>query len=336
MQKPERILESKNDAVFIIGNGFDLDLGLPTSYTAFAQSEFWRFNEPDSYVTAPDPFDLNRRSLHQSLHLAPKHSKWLDLELELTHFATLEGNYKPPQTYSGKRDYELENEVKHFNILVDALSSYLKSIEDNELKLDSKAAIVLKKIIENGRFKKIFTFNYTNLRKIADKIGIKEEFWYTHMHGNLEEGIILGIENQVEFCPIYRFMCKEYNEHYRTRFLNYCLQEAKEIVIFGHSLGEVDYHYFQSLFSQQSKEELKFPERKRITIFTRNLDSKMDILDQLRIMNNKRLDLLFGNNVLEIIRTDGNDEDRFNDFLEHISPQKIQNTHLTSKKINLL
>ena len=44
----------------------------------------------------------------------------------------------------------------------------------------------------------------------------------------------------------------------------------------------------------------------------------MDILDQLRVMNNKGLDLLYGRNFFHIIKTDGNDGPKVHDFLQHI------------------
>lgn len=34
--------------VFIIGNGFDLDLGLPTKYSDFAKSEYWPVSESEN------------------------------------------------------------------------------------------------------------------------------------------------------------------------------------------------------------------------------------------------------------------------------------------------
>ena len=35
----------KKKKVFIIGNGFDLDLGWKTRYSDFAKSSFWRLSE---------------------------------------------------------------------------------------------------------------------------------------------------------------------------------------------------------------------------------------------------------------------------------------------------
>ncbi len=106
--------------------------------------------------------------------------------------------------------------------------------------------------------------------------------------------------------------------NYRTRFLNYCVQEAKEIVIFGHSLSQIDYHYFQQLFSQQSREDMKYADKKTITIFTKDEETKRDICDQLRNMNNKRLDLLYGMNIFHILRTDGSDEEEILAFLKNV------------------
>lgn len=139
------------------------------------------------------------------------------------------------------------------------------------------------------------------------------------MHGNLKDGIILGIESNMDFCPLYRYMCKEYNPVYESRFLSNELHEAKNIVIFGHSLSAIDYHYFQRFFKEQSREDITNSEKKKITIFTYNEDSAWDIRDQLRIMNNKRLDLLYGQNEFQIIRTDGTDKEKVSRFINDIA-----------------
>lgn len=313
------ILGTKSDCVFVLGNGFDIDLGLPTSYRSFAESSYWPFSEPDSYCEKPDSFNSEPRSLHNMLYEASLDSSWFDIERLLSQYATYDGTFKPNNLLSSREYKQAVKDELTYNLLVSSLTAYLKSLENHPLNKESVAALVLKSILKNEYFKIIFSFNYTDLRMIAQRLGIENKFWFSHMHGSLNDGIIVGFESQVDFAPVYRFMCKEYNMNYQTRYLNFYMQEAKEIVIFGHSLGEIDYHYFEMFFSNQSKESLTYPESKRITIFTKNKESKMDICDQLRKMNSKRLDFLFGNNILQIIRTDGSDSTLIEKFMEHIN-----------------
>lgn len=42
-----------NNKVLVLGNGFDIDLGLKTKYRDFADSEFWPFND-DSGILHPE------------------------------------------------------------------------------------------------------------------------------------------------------------------------------------------------------------------------------------------------------------------------------------------
>ena len=313
-----KILTHSREAVFIIGNGFDIDVGLPTSYAKFAQSDYWPFHKPVDNPKAT-PSGYRHRSLHNTLQKAALNSNWFDIEQILTNYATFNGAYDPKY---GVSDNDLENakiDKETFDLLCDSLSKYLKSIQTKELNKSSVAARVLHAIIESRYFTKIFSINYTDLKLIANHLDIESDFWYTHMHGDLNSGIVLGIESQVEFMPPYRFLCKEYNMNYQTRYLNYCLQEAKEIVIFGHALGMIDYHYFQQLFSEQSRNDMKYQDAKTITIFTKDEETKRDICDQLRNMNNKRLDLLYGRNLFRILRTDGSDEAGIREFIDNIN-----------------
>lgn len=69
-------------------------------------------------------------------------------------------------------------------------------------------------------------------------------------------------------------------------------------------------------------------DKKHITIFTYDKNSAWDIRDQLRNMNNKRLDLLYGQNAFDIIRTDGKDDDKLSHFCNTLSEL---NHHIANK-----
>lgn len=99
------------------------------------------------------------------------------------------------------------------------------------------------------------------------------------------------------------------------------MQNANEVVFFGHSLGPTDYHYFKSFFNTQSQEYMTLEKSKDITIFTFNNDSRVEILRQLRKMNGGSLEYLFSNNCFRIICTDGEDprdEKMIQDFVKHL------------------
>ena len=304
------------DAVLILGNGFDLDLGLPTRYSDFAKSKFWPFKR----LMNKTSFDGEKiDTLNDALFRASTDSSWFDIEKTLGDYASFNGTYNSTRASYGEEVQEQAIEDEHYyNNLVDSLKKYLFSIEDTELNRASVAAHVFQALIKSKYFTKIFSFNYTNLYSIAKRLGIESEFKYQHVHGSLTTNIILGIESRMDFYPGYRYMCKEYNLGYETRFIKHCLEDAKDVVFFGHSLSPIDYHYFRSFFSAQSDDNLKFDNRKSITIFTYDKDSHFDICDQLRNMNERKLDNLFGSNAFRIIRTSEGITNIVDDFLAHI------------------
>ena len=68
-------LRSSYDNVILIGNGFDLNLGLPTKYEDFMSSNFFA------------DFMTSGGYLAQHLKKARKLNQWIDLENELKEFS---------------------------------------------------------------------------------------------------------------------------------------------------------------------------------------------------------------------------------------------------------
>lgn len=84
------------------------------------------------------------------------------------------------------------------------------------------------------------------------------------MHGRLlsYNSAILGINDEVETVDgVYDFMRKSFNPHYSSHSVGFDLRDADEVVFFGHSLDDNDYHYFQSFFKHQCEENLEKSER---------------------------------------------------------------------------
>lgn len=304
--------------LLILGNGFDIDLGLKTSYKSFVKSRFWPCKNRLYSKEDVEKYD-NEECLHDVLHEDTASKSWYDLEAILATYATSLCGYNPVQGVTSSMIERAEKDRIIYNKLLNSLTSYLRKIQDGKIKNNSIAAIVLSVILESSFDVKIYSFNYTDFTRLVTRLGIKDKVDVTYMHGNLTDGIILGIESNMDFCPPYRYMCKEYSPFYRSRFLSNELHDAQHIRIFGHSLSEIDYHYFRRFFSEQSREDMTQADKKNITIFTYDESSAWDIRDQLRNMNNKRLDLLYGQNEFNIIRTDGTDKEKFSQFCRYIS-----------------
>ena len=105
------------DIAIIIGNGFDLDMGLPTKYSDFINSLEWQ-----NIITKVDAFlqdkNYKEHSLVGQLQLASKDSQWFDIEEEIHKFIAAHPD-NTPQTI-GEIKYE-------FELIRRGLANYLKS-----------------------------------------------------------------------------------------------------------------------------------------------------------------------------------------------------------------
>ena len=99
----------------------------------------------------------------------------------------------------------------------------------------------------------------------------------------------------------YDFLQKSFDPNYNPPSLVYDLLSAQEIVIFGHSIGVNDRQYFKSFFQKQTS--TSNPSRKKITIFTRDGKSEIEIKRSLQQMTDHNLSTLYGLNDLQIIKT---------------------------------
>ena len=279
------------EKVLIIGNGFDLDLGLKTSYYDFMQSPFFKNLDKSS--------DLMKHILFKE-----SISKWIDLETEIKNIISSKKGFFSRGDNAKNPPFDnvfKANKDSYFQ-LTDALMDYLKSLDYKNLNKESIAYILLKSVIENDYFE-IFSFNYTDLNDINSSLNINN-CTYNHVHGSIENSdIILGFEDEVDVIDEYCFMIKSHSPYYRSSNIRQSLYKAEEIVFFGHSLGITDYHYFSDFFSEQSGNNGTPKKKKTIRIFTYDENSRQNILVQLRNMNKWKTNQLYDLNDFRIYCT---------------------------------
>lgn len=264
--------------IIILGNGFDLNLGLKTSYRDFIDSKICHdlFKQKHNYILS---------CITGKYHL----KNWVDIEEELKTIA---------RNNNGQRlSYSKDLHADYIEI-VDALNTYLKRIqEQSHLRSNSLAAKLLKLISDYPSEFEIFTFNYTSLGTLAFRLGLNSCFPYYHVHGCLDEkSCILGFEDSVEGIEDYSYMIKSFNSKFVSRHLRQTLLDAKEVIIFGHSLGSTDYQYFLQFFKRKSVPDLPSNNSVRLSIITSNESSKLNIMRQLKIMNDNRTNFLIDQN----------------------------------------
>jgi hypothetical protein len=290
--------------VFIVGNGFDLNLGWRTKYKHFIKSHFCPIHPAGSGSCPMDEYLARKIEVE----------RWYDLECILRDYAAY--------GHESHRKADPKDEL-FFNELRGSLSEYIKQESKKEIDTDSLAVRVLKAVLANGYFTSIYTFNYTDLYKIAEKAGIHSWFDFKFVHGNVNNNsIILGVDSNSELREGYAYLRKGYSEHYRTNYIHYDLQECDEVVFFGHSLGDMDYPYFRDFFYTQSH-CVNRKDGKRITIFTKDNHSRIEILEQLRLMNEGQQERLQNDNAFNLVMTDAPDEDVLNEFFEHLRKDSV-------------
>lgn len=297
--------------LLILGNGFDLNLGRKTRYSDFANSEFW-------------PKDL-KSNLFGYLNSKKDIEKWFDLEGELANYVSL-----VKKRYAGAymrtiHDMAKEDE-QDFKVIVEKMMDYLSFTEKETSPDENSMALCVFSLVCNDKaFQKVYSFNYTDLYKVSNFLCLEHNPKFEYVHGCLsDKSAILGVNDSVDTIDgNYDFLRKSFNLHYGSHPVSYDLQEADEVVFFGHSLGDNDYHYFQSFFRHQCKMNMERHERRDITIFTYNDSSRMEIMHTLHKMNDGQTSLLFQNNNLNIFCTQSEENNEaFQKWCRKINDEK--------------
>ena len=313
--------------LLIIGNGFDIDLGLRTRYSDFAKSKIWEKLMENTYG-----FDQDLRG---ALNDAKEKEAWFDIEKTMNDYVRA---IRPEFLTTDLVDKDKNS----FTEVTKALAKYLKEEQKSRtLESNHYAAQVLRIIADVGGFE-YYTFNYTSLGDIANSCGIKiDTSRITHVHGSLDnDSIILGIltdpANQIH--EQYSFMYKDNSRFYMSNNMYEDFDKADDIIFFGHSINGMDFPYFKDFFIKQSGMDGEY-KSKHITIFTNDDNSNQQIRNSIR---NAQVDLtqLFRRNDIKIIQTkqmyddDRNELQKFEAFIKRLNGIKASKTIVTMPNVN--
>jgi len=306
--------------VLIIGNGFDLDLGLNTRYSDFANSDFWPKAAPIQIAPTFPNTGVHRigRRPHPTLleHVLAwkKITTWFDLENELLQYASVENRS------NGKEEgYFIDKNIQYYQKLQEGLCNFISDAQNNEIQKDRIAGKVLKAILDNGSFSQIYSFNYTDLHKIAKSLDLRNDFEYKHIHGNVsDKTIILGVDES-DLRTGYKEFRKTSSPYYEYFDIYNALKSAHEIVFFGLSFGKIDYSYFRDFFNGLLEDAPKPDEEKQnITIFTKDNNTQSEIKERLREQA-INVQNIFGRSHLCFIGTsEQNNEKKLNEFYDRL------------------
>lgn len=306
--------------ILIIGNGFDLDLGLETSYSHFIKD--------DSFKSL-----VENNSLARAIEQEYQVKNWIDLETFLKNYIIAQSN---SDSFANKDTSYMKQE---FYAIQNSLNEYIGSkVIYNKIDKESTASRLLDALSRNGDYD-IYNFNYTNFEGICNFCHVNIYLDCKYVHGQTkDDSIILGVEAHKDIPDDHAYLIKAFSHYYISRNIRQALKDAGDIIIFGHSLGETDYHYFSDFFEEQSSKEL-YKTEKNITIFTYDRESELSILKQLRRMNpNNDIGRLRDMNKFQIFCTGlAEDKKRIEDFLLHLSysGEKISSADMASGAIIL-
>ena len=369
-------MSGQRKIVVILGNGFDLDLGLKTSYKDFWESEYCPKNYPAPLI----------RHLNQCWPGNLESVRWYDLENELlTYYRNLQ-DVNSPKDILPDKDMELlhvmrkrevfspetQEEVDLIKRLIDLGILYRLAhdrrlhadyLEDlialSPIERDKKALSLIKErlckyletAVKDYRYESIayctivlladlayrgipvefYSFNYTSLEQRG--IGI-DDSRVNYIHGSCKDNdIIVGTRDDANINNNYLFLQKTFDHHYRSTKIVPDLLQAKEVIIFGHSLGENDSQYFKAFFKQQT--DPSRPSPKDITIFTKDEESAIQIKSSIQQMTDGNLAALYSLNSVSIIKTSELEKDRvpFTRFLDKCIPDNSIAKEIVDKLI---
>jgi len=283
------------DGLLILGNGFDLDLGLHTCYSEFWESDRWE----EVKLSCPEPYFVQSLERYRITH------HWFDLESGLKEGASRLLNRL-------KQNYDVSDYFSSFQMLIKELKDYIQDQQEHFEPKDNSVALQLLKVINRrGPLKCIYTFNYTDLEHISERFHVTNLPPLNYMHGSLksDDQIILGIEVEdfSSIPPQLTFLIKSNSPYYHHSNLLADLYNADNVIFFGHSINGMDFPYFKEYFLKMVNMPINQDWKPQITIITYDEQSARQIKDNFRangidvrsLYNKVRLEFILTKSIYE-------------------------------------
>lgn len=265
------------NVLFIIGNGFDLRLGLPTRYSDFLM--YYKGIEPKYALDVKDSKDKFFEVMQEKERLG--NQEWKDLEVALGDFTSLFTDKSVFLSFYRDINHSLVDYLLH----IEKNASFSVTQEMSEHLKDSlltpygyltkrEMATFIEKMGEDHLYATIISFNYTSSLETLCKNTITTGQSYSrpdsvysftlnainHIHGTLtEKSILLGVDNEKQIAnedfrldeDILDVMVKPRgNENIGSLIDSECLvaiRAAKVVYIFGTSLGKTDKTWWNAI-----------------------------------------------------------------------------------------
>lgn len=241
------------NTLFMIGNGFDLNCGLKTSY----------INVYDEYVNTNSSSNVIKKFKND---IKIDYKNWSDFEIGMSKYALeldteldfiecVDDFRSFLKAYLEKEEKEYMDFVAHISTtdkinaeVISSLQTFYEGITKNiNSKMDYRNAGELRSI-------HFVSFNYTTILDHFINEAYKDIHGYTpsvlHIHGTLDD-LTLGIDNEEQLSTIFPitnssrrcFIKPFFNEEYDSQRISSAISEinnANTICIYGMSLGDSD------------------------------------------------------------------------------------------------
>ena len=261
------------DILFILGNGFDINLGLKTRYQEFYDSYSNSHSSNDSVMKLKN---------HISKHTD---GYWSDLELALGEYTN---EFKCTEDFDEAIDdirtslssylEKVETDFSEFTVDIESFLQDLSHFEEHLRPTDKDKILQFKKKFQDLSWRtNIVTFNYTNIiEKISDNIesdiignhygsNYINKFNHVlnknivHIHGFVGDGMILGVNDLSQVSninlhdnidieeSIVKPKCNEANGDKSDFYFNTKIEKANIICAFGLSFGDSDKIWWEKI-----------------------------------------------------------------------------------------
>lgn len=268
----KKLKKTRYQYILIIGNGFDLDLGLPTRYSDFLDSKFF-----ERLISDTNDLAKHLKSINEL-------NNWIDIEEELKKYSLVS---KDPKKF-----------LADYKALCNCLLEYIGSINCDNINKDSTAFKLINDILKADNVL-IIDFNYTNslnqiITKAIGSTAIKDEkIEHIKIHGGIDEGnIIFGVEDGARINKEHIFLKKSSNKIFNPIDFSSAIEKCDSLVFFGHSLGATDHMYFDDYFPN-AVINFSTPrvgsEKQNIILFHYGEDNYYSLIAELDILTRQNL-----------------------------------------------
>ena len=241
--------------LYIIGNGFDIALGMKTSYIDFYQY----------YLSQPSK-DTDLINLKKDIE-KHQYETWADLEMGLGKYTS---STSTPEVFLKcledikmhlreylKEQFDRRDYNRDYNKLLEELYSPETFLDDQVRTRFDSYLNRFESSYASRRDVSIITLNYTST--IEDILGSRTTYPILHLHGTLDDGMVVGVNNlqqisnkafQDELDVIEGFVKPEYNDsclNEKNSKARHLIENANIIVFFGTSLGYSDKSWWKMI-----------------------------------------------------------------------------------------